>query len=149
MNLSEMLKLVKSAKVAHLATAAVNLQPYITPVVFVVYSSHIFIPLDQKPKSVSFKELKRVKNIQENSRVSFLVDTYRDDWRALWFVMLIGHAYLIEPQKFPIHKIESRKVRYLIEKKYVQYSKMGMGDAYIKVDVTNGFYWSYRKAFVK
>jgi PPOX class probable F420-dependent enzyme len=144
-----MLKLVKSAKVAHLATAASNQQPYITPVVFIVYDSHIFIPLDQKPKTVSFKELKRIKNIQENSKVAFLVDTYKDNWRGLWFVMLIGHAYLIEPQKFPEHKIESRKIRYLIKKKYVQYTKMGIGDAYIKLEVTKGFYWSYNKAFTK
>jgi nitroimidazol reductase NimA-like FMN-containing flavoprotein (pyridoxamine 5'-phosphate oxidase superfamily) len=69
-----MLKLVKSAKVAHLATAASNLQPYVTPVVFVVDNNYIFIPLDHKPKTVSFKDLKRVKNIHEKSRVAYLVD---------------------------------------------------------------------------
>jgi PPOX class probable F420-dependent enzyme len=141
-----MLKLVKSAKVAHLATAASNLQPYITPVVFVVFSSHIYIPLDNKPKTVSFRELRRVKNIQENARVAFLVDTYNDNWQALWFVMLIGDAYLVESQKFSKNKNEFKKIQNMIKEKYVQYSKVRMEDTWIRVDVKKGFYWSYREA---
>ena len=141
-----MLKSVKSAKVAHLATAASNLQPYVTPVVFVVDNNYIFIPLDHKPKAVSFKDLKRVKNIQENSRVAFLVDNYKDNWQALWFIMLIGCAYLVEPQEISKRKIEFQKIHNLIKKKYVQYSKVGTGEAYVKIDVQNGFYWSYSKS---
>jgi PPOX class probable F420-dependent enzyme len=144
-----MLKLVKSAKVAHLATAASNLQPYVTPVVFVVDSNYIFIPLDHKPKAVSFKDLKRVKNIQENSRVAFLVDNYKDNWQALWFIMLIGRAYLVEPQEISKYKNEFNKIHNLIEKKYVQYSKVGIGESFVKIEVQNGFYWSYNKASVK
>jgi PPOX class probable F420-dependent enzyme len=144
-----MLKSVKSAKVAHLATAASNLQPYVTPVVFVVDSNYIFIPLDHKPKAVSFKDLKRVKNIQENSLVAFLVDNYKDNWQALWFIMLIGRAYLVEPQEISKRKNEFQKIHNLIEKKYVQYSKIGTGEAYVKIDVQNGFYWSYSKVSMK
>ena len=144
-----MLKLVKSAKVAHLATAASNLQPYVTPVVFVVDNNYIFIPLDHKPKTVSFKDLKRVKNIQENSRVAFLVDNYKDNWQALWFIMLIGRAYLVEPQEISKYKNEFNKIPNLIEKKYVQYSKVGIGESFVKIEVQNGFYWSYNKASVK
>jgi PPOX class probable F420-dependent enzyme len=144
-----MLKLVKSAKVAHLATAASNLQPYVTPVVFVVDNNYIFIPLDHKPKTVSFKDLKRVKNIQENSRVAFLVDNYKDNWQALWFIMLIGRAYLVEPQEISKRKNEFQKIHNLIEKKYVQYSKIATGEAYVKIDVQNGFYWSYSKVSMK
>lgn len=144
-----MLKSVKSAKVAHLATAASNLQPYVTPVVFVVDNNYIFIPLDHKPKAVSFKDLKRVKNIQENSRVAFLVDNYKDNWQALWFIMLIGRAYLVEPQEISKRKNEFQKIHNLIKKKYVQYSKVGTGEAYVKIDVQNGFYWSYSKVSMK
>jgi PPOX class probable F420-dependent enzyme len=144
-----MLKSVKSAKVAHLATAASNLQPYVTPVVFVVVENNIFIPLDHKPKSVSFKDLKRVRNIQENSRVAFLVDNYKDNWQALWFIMLIGRAYLIEPQEISNRKNEFQKIHNLIKKKYVQYSKVGAGEACVRIDVQNGFYWSYSKVSVK
>lgn len=144
-----MLKSVKSAKVAHLATAASNLQPYVTPVVFVVVNKYIFIPLDHKPKAVSYKDLKRVKNIQENSRVAFLVDNYKDNWQALWFMMLIGRAYLVEPQKISNRKNEFQKIHNLIKKKYLQYSKIGAGEAYIKIHVQNGFYWSFSKVGVE
>lgn len=144
-----MLKSVKSAKVAHLATAASNLQPYVTPVVFVVVNNYIFIPLDHKPKAVSYKDLKRVKNIQENSRVAFLVDNYKDNWKALWFIMLIGHAYLVEPQEISDRKNEFQKIHNLIKKKYLQYSKVGVGEAYVKIRVQNGFYWSYSKVDVE
>ncbi len=47
MNLTKIVKHVKSEKVARLATVASNLQPYLTPVVYVLNNNSIFIPLDQ------------------------------------------------------------------------------------------------------
>ena len=51
LNIVDILKLIRPAKVAHLATADSNLQPYITPVVFVILKDKIFVPLDYKPKT--------------------------------------------------------------------------------------------------
>lgn len=144
MNLRSILKLIKPAKVAHLATAASNLQPYITPVVFVLEKDKIFIPLDYKPKTVPFKQLKRVKNIQKNPRVAFQVDNYEDDWQRLWYVMLIGCAKLVEQREGGRDRDKNiRKVRDLLVEKYIQYSKVEMGTIYIKINVLRGVYWEY------
>ena len=93
------LKLLRPAKVAHLATADSNLQPYITPVVFVIENNKIYIPLDHKPKTVPINQLKRVKNIQKNPKVAFQIDNYEDDWQRLWFIMLMGYAELVEQKE--------------------------------------------------
>lgn len=146
MNIKKILKIVKSAKVARLATAAPNLQPYLTPVVFVLEKTNIFIPLDQKPKSVSFKELKRVKNIQRNPKVAFLADNYEDDWERLWFITLIGQARLVEQGRSRKGNQDIRKVRDLLMDKYHQYSKVDVGQIYIKINVLRGYYWRYNKA---
>jgi PPOX class probable F420-dependent enzyme len=144
LNLRSILKLIKPAKVAHLATAASNLQPYITPVVFVLEKDNIFIPLDYKPKSVSFKQLKRVKNIQKNPRVAFQVDNYDDDWQRLWYVMLIGYAKLVEQREGVGDRDKNiRKVHDLLVEKYIQYSKVEMGTIFIKISVLRGVYWQY------
>jgi PPOX class probable F420-dependent enzyme len=144
LNLNQILKIVKSEKVARLATASPNLQPYLTPVVFVLYKNSIFIPLDHKPKSISFKQLKRVKNIQRNRKVAFLVDNYEDDWKKLWFVMLIGNATLVEQRESEnnSHK-DIRKVHDLLLEKYIQYSKVETGTTYIKISVLSGFHWRW------
>ena len=95
LNIVRILKLIRPAKIAHLATADSSLQPYITPVVFVIEKDKIFIPLDYKPKTVAFKQLRRVKNIQKNPKVAFQVDNYEDDWQRLWFILLMGYAELV------------------------------------------------------
>lgn len=144
MNFNQILKIVKSEKVARLATAAPNLQPYLTPVVFVLYKNSIFIPLDHKPKSISFKQLKRVKNIQRNPKVAFLVDNYNDDWKKLWFVLLIGNATVVEKRESENNNHNDiRKVHDLLLEKYIQYSKVETGTSYIKISVLRGFHWGW------
>ena len=116
------LKLLRPAKVAHLATADSNLQPYITPVVFVIENNKIYIPLDHKPKTVPINQLKRVKNIQKNPKVAFQIDNYEDDWQRLWFIMLIGYAELVEQKEVGGDQDKYiRKVHDLFIEKYVQY----------------------------
>ena len=143
MNLNQILKLIKSERVARLATTASDLQPYLTPVVFILDKKNIYIPLDYKPKTVSFNRLKRVRNIQKNPKVAFLVDNYEEVWKQLWFVMLIGRATIIESGKNESRNREICRVHDLLLEKYTQYSTLGVGDKYIKIIVLSGFYWRY------
>ena len=138
------LKLLRPAKVAHLATADSSLQPYITPVVFVIEKNKIYIPLDHKPKTVPINQLKRVKNIQKNPKVAFQVDNYEDDWPRLWFIMLMGSAGLVEQKEVGGDQDKYiRKVQDLFKEKYVQYSKVEIGTIFIKISSLRGFYWQY------
>ena len=92
----KILKLITSARIGHLTTATSNLQPYVTPVVFILQQNNIFVPIDDKPKTISVKELKKGKKYRRESKVSFLVDHYEEDWTNLWFVMIIVCATLVE-----------------------------------------------------
>ena len=56
----------------------------------------MFIALDEKPKRVGLKQLKRVRNIEENPRATLLVDHYDEDWQHLWFLMIESTA-TVEP----------------------------------------------------
>jgi PPOX class probable F420-dependent enzyme len=120
------------------------LQPYLTPVVFVIEQKSIFIPLDDKPKTTTIKQLKRVKNITENPRVSFLVDHYEEDWKKLWFVMLIGHATLLyQKEKYQTTNEELIRIRSMLVEKYTQYTKIGIGKLYIKISIVKTVYWKF------
>jgi coenzyme F420-0:L-glutamate ligase / coenzyme F420-1:gamma-L-glutamate ligase len=140
----KILELITTARVGHLATAASNLQPYLTPVVFIALQNSILIPLDDKPKIIDVNRLRRVRNIEENPKVSFLVDHYDEDWTYLWFVMIIGNAKLIQLNRKTERKTkEMTKIRNMFLKKYSQYTKIGVGKTYIKLMIEKTIYWKY------
>lgn len=142
----KILELIKSSRIGHLATVASNLQPYLTPVVFIAQENCIFIPLDDKPKTIDVKELRRVKNIKENPKVSFLVDHYNENWTNLWFVMMIGHAKLVQLNGKTERKMnEMTKIPDMFLKKYSQYTKIGIGKTYIKLMIEKTIYWKYNQ----
>lgn len=140
------LKLITSARIGHLATASSNLQPYVTPAVFILQKNNIIVPLDDKPKTISVKELKRVKNIEENPKVSFLIDNYEEDWTNLWFVMIIGHATLVE-LKGRTEKLRNEigNIYTKFLEKYSQYTKVSIGRIYIKIKIDKTIYWKYNQ----
>ena len=143
---NKILKLITSARIGHLSTASSTLQPYVTPVVFIVQKNNIFVPLDNKPKTKNVKQLKRVKNIEENPKVSFLVDHYEEDWTNLWFVMIIGNAMLVEMNgKTQELRKEFRKIHSMFLKKYSQYTKFSIGNIYIKIRIDKTIYWKYNQ----
>ena len=94
----QVLETLNNSKIARLATVDPdNNQPYVVPVVFVFNGTNIFIPIDNKPKTVNSNQLKRVKNIQKNPNISFLIDTYDDkDWNNLSYLMIQGKARIVE-----------------------------------------------------
>jgi coenzyme F420-0:L-glutamate ligase/coenzyme F420-1:gamma-L-glutamate ligase len=143
----EILTLIKSARIGRLATASSNLQPYLTPVVFVIEQNSIFIPLDDKPKTIAAEQLKRVKNIRENPRVSLLVDHYEENWKNLWFVMLIGRATLLyQNGKHQTTNEKIIRIQSMLVEKYSQYTKIRTGNLYIKIKVDKMIYWKFNQS---
>ena len=87
-------RFVKRARIGRLGTASKDGQPNVVPVCFELLGGRIYIGLDSKPKSVESLKLRRVRNIRANPRVSFLVDSYEEDWERLGYVMIAGSATL-------------------------------------------------------
>jgi len=139
------LDLLHNSKIARLATVdPENNQPYVVPVVFAFNGNNIFIPIDDKPKKTSnSKQLKRVKNIQKNSNVSFLIDIYDDkDWNNLSYLMIQGKARIANM----VNDIDTIKEAYfLLSNKYLQHNNMmiEIGNKCIVIDIQKSITWKY------
>lgn len=64
------------------------------PVTFAVLDDVLYFAVDHKPKST--QNLRRLRNIQENSAVTVLVDHYDDDWSTLWWARADGQGEILE-----------------------------------------------------
>lgn len=120
-------EILLSERVARMATADGSGRPHVVPVCFAYDGHNIFTPLDKKPKSVPAGELRRVKNILSNPRVSLVVDGYYEDWKRLYYVLVYGLASVIESGE------EYRNSLNLLSRKYPQYRKMGLEEAGLPV----------------
>jgi coenzyme F420-0:L-glutamate ligase / coenzyme F420-1:gamma-L-glutamate ligase len=111
---------IRAARVAHLATADSGGQPLVIPICFAFDGKEFFSPIDEKPKRLSPQRLKRVRNIEENSQVSFVIDRYDENWRKLAYVLVSGRArILLTGQKH-------RRAVNLLRRKYRQYRSMAI-----------------------
>ncbi len=131
---------IDKARVARLATADDKGQPHLVPVVFVFDQESFFIPLDEKSKRVRLGKLRRVRNIQENPNVALLIDEYSDDWRKLFFVMILGKASIIGNEQ---RKLLARAHK-LLYAKYPPYRRVGIGDSCIMIDPQKVISWRNR-----
>lgn len=118
----QLLDILHNSKIARLATVDPNNnQPYLVPVVFAFDDNNIFIPIDDKPKTIKSDQLKRVINIQKKPNVSFLIDTYDDkDWTNLSYLMIQGKARIVSM----VNDLDTiNKAHSLLSNKYLQYKK--------------------------
>lgn len=116
-------RFVRRARVARLSTASGDGQPNVVPVCFEILDGRIYIGLDSKPKFVAHLRLRRVRNILENPRVSFLVDRYDEDWGRLGYVMITASATL------ELQKCERSRAIIALRSKYPQYLRLLPDDA--------------------
>jgi PPOX class probable F420-dependent enzyme len=82
--------------VARLGTADAQGRPHVVVVTFAIEGDTIYTAVDQKPKSGT--NLKRLRNVAENPRVSMLADRYADDWETLWWARADGRAVILADQ---------------------------------------------------
>jgi PPOX class probable F420-dependent enzyme len=101
------------AKVARLATVSEDGTPHIVPFVFAVEGDTLYFAVDAKPKKTA--NLKRLKNIAANPKVSVLVDHYDDDWSKLWWVRADGTARVVTDRAEAGHAMD------LLANRYAQY----------------------------
>ena len=106
-------------RVARLATADLDGQPYIVPVCYAFDGIRFYIPLDEKPKKVDESKLRRVRNIEARHEASLLIDQYDDDWSRLGYVLVHGLAGLLQP----VDSLHAQAL-VLLRERYVQYRTM-------------------------
>jgi PPOX class probable F420-dependent enzyme len=114
---------VQAARVAHLATADATGNPHVVAVCYAFDGTRFFLPLDEKPKRVDDHALRRVRNIEARPEVALVVDRYSDTWSELAYVLVHGHAVLLEPDD-PNHAPALE----LLRERYHQYRDMALED---------------------
>jgi PPOX class probable F420-dependent enzyme len=84
-----------TAAVARLATNGPAGRPHLVPVTFALDGDRIYTVVDAKPKTTT--NLRRLRNIAADPRVTLLADHYEDDWARLWWARADGHAEILKP----------------------------------------------------
>ncbi|MCT7661473.1 TIGR03668 family PPOX class F420-dependent oxidoreductase [Mycobacterium deserti] len=122
-----------ASPVAMLATAGADGAPHVVPVVFAVHGDVVFTAVDAKRKST--QKLRRLANIEDNPRVSLLVDHYDEDWTQLWWVRADGLA--------EIHNSGDEMARgySLLRGKYVQYQRLALDGPVVAIAVHRWSSW--------
>jgi PPOX class probable F420-dependent enzyme len=113
---------IRTARVAHLATADAKGQPHVIPICYVFDGKEFFSPIDEKPKRIPPAQLKRLRNITENSKVSLVIDRYGENWRHLAYALVTGKARIV----FRGAKHASAVKR--LRAKYAQYRQMAIDE---------------------
>lgn len=114
-------RFIREHRVARLATADGDGRPSVIPICYAFDGETIYSPIDEKPKSVAARRLKRVRNIEANPHVSLVIDDYSDDWSKLVYVQVRGLADVMPPG----HVEHARAVE-LLREKYPQYLAMAI-----------------------
>ncbi|MGZ8522205.1 MAG: TIGR03668 family PPOX class F420-dependent oxidoreductase [Candidatus Binatia bacterium] len=114
------LRLIRSARTAHLATSDKSGQPHVIPICFVYDGKCFYSPIDEKPKRTVPNRLKRLQNIRENPQVALVIDHYDEDWRKLGYVLIFGKARILQSGE------KHRNAVQLLRKKYPQYRSMAI-----------------------
>jgi PPOX class probable F420-dependent enzyme len=108
------------SRVAHLATAAPDAVPHAVPLCFWFDGGNFYFVIDQKPKRQTGLKIKRMRNITANPRVALLIDHYEEDWKQLAYILVDGHARVVEDQEEYLLALRN------LRDKYPQYRNMAL-----------------------
>jgi PPOX class probable F420-dependent enzyme len=114
-------RFLNNRRVGHLATADAGAAPHVVPVCYAVAEDTLYITIDQKPKGDP-RALKRLRNIIDNPAAAFVADRYDEDWTRLGWVMLRGHAAILESGA------EHDMAQALLRSRYRQLAAMQIGE---------------------
>jgi PPOX class probable F420-dependent enzyme len=117
----EQRRFLDASRVARLATADAAAAPHVVPVCFVRLGDTVYITIDEKPKQVPARQLKRLRNIGQNDQAALVADRYDDrDWSRLGWVMVRGRADVIDAGP------EHAQAQAVLREKYPQFEEMAL-----------------------
>jgi len=111
---------VRRARLGYLATVDDTGEPSNVPFCFAFDGTTLYSPIDEKPKSRDFEQLKRLQNIRKNPRVCVVVNCYHEDWSRLGHVIIRGRARVLRRGQ------QHEKAVSLLRRKYSQYLRMAI-----------------------
>jgi len=113
-------RFIESHRVAHLATANAQGRPSVIPICYAFPDAVFYSVIDEKPKTVSSNQLRRIQNIRSNPNVALVIDDYSEDWEALAYLHVRCLAEILEPGTTQEHSVAITALR----ARYPQYSSM-------------------------
>ena len=128
---------IRQARVGILATVDEHGQPLSVPFCFAFDGECLYSPIDEKPKAAAPRDLKRIRNIRANPRVSVVVHRYDDaDWSRLAHIIIQGRASVLTRGE------AHRKAVRLLRRKYPQYRAMALDERpVIRIRVARCIRW--------
>lgn len=135
---ADVAEFIASARLGRLATADSAGQPLVVPFCYAWDGEALVSVVDAKPKRAG--DLRRVRNIRENPKVSVVIDFYDEDWRQLRWVIIQGLAEILTAGRDFAAGID------LLLSKYPQYGGMGLSrdrGAMIKIRPGKVLQWRY------
>jgi len=131
---------ISAGRVGRLGTADAAGDPLVVPFCYAWDGAALFSAIDAKPKRAAAGELRRVRNIRANPKVSVVIDEYDEDWSRLRWVIIQGRAEILTGGP------DYRRGTELLLEKYPQYRKMGLPPepgTMIKVTPGRISHWSF------
>jgi PPOX class probable F420-dependent enzyme len=108
------LERVRAARVGRLATVTPEGRPHVVPFVFALVERgsdvRAYWAVDRKPKRTT--DLARIRNLEANPAVEFVVDEYDEDWTTLWWVRCSGSARVVADEDERADALEALREKY-------------------------------------
>ena len=120
------------ARRGYLSTVGSNNDPHLVPVCFTWAGDQIWSGIDGKPKG---PELQRLKDIESNRNIAFLVDRWDEDWNKLAWLQARGTATVLTSGP------ELEKAYAALKEKYTQYEDVELSGPVIRLDVERWISW--------
>ena len=109
---------IRSARVGRMSTVTPEHRPHVVPFVFALIETGSEITaywaVDRKPKRAA--PLQRIRNLEHNAAIEFVVDGYDEHWELLWWVRCSGTGRVVASEA------ERRAALDALIRKYPQYS---------------------------
>ncbi len=138
MELHDAVARVESARVGRVATISPGPRPHVVPFTFALVRAgaglRVYWAVDRKPKRST--RLQRLRNIEANPVVEFVVDGYDEDWDRLWWVRVSGSARIVDDGDERATALDALRA------KYPRYASEPPDGPVIAIDVERVTGWS-------
>lgn len=109
-------------RVGHLATTGPDGMPHVMPVCYALDDAALYFVADAKPKRRPAREMARLRNVRANGRAALVVDDWDEDWTRLAWVLVRGHAAIVDDAAAHAAALV------LLRARYPQYRAMALDD---------------------